>query len=94
MEALIVQNFIACPAPGFPTALAKRMGGMDDRLWYTADWDFWLKLAASGPLVYSGEPLAAFRIHPQSQTVRDSFDTDRLLSQMDGVVEQYFGEGF
>lgn len=89
IEALIVQNFIACPAPGFPTALAKRLGGMDETLWYTADWDFWLKLAASGRLVYSGWPLAAFRIHSMSQTIRDSWDPPRFLSQMDRVVERH-----
>lgn len=89
IEALIVQNFIACPAPTFPTDYAKRLGGLDENLWYTADWDLWLKLAASGPLVYSRDFLAAFRIHQQSQTIRGSFNPESLLSQMDLVVERY-----
>lgn len=89
IEALVVQNFIACPAPAFPTALARKLGGMDETLWYTADWDCWLKLAKSGSLVYSECPLAAFRIHPQSQTIRDTLNTGVLHSQMEQVVERH-----
>ena len=51
-------------------------GGLDETLWYTADWDLWLKLAAAGPTVYLPRPLAAFRVHPESQTATRSRSAD------------------
>ena len=51
-ERLIVQNFIAIPAPVFARDAALRDGGMDESLWYTADWDLWLRLGRIGTLRY------------------------------------------
>jgi hypothetical protein len=45
---------------------------LDSDLWYTADWDFWLKLASAGSTVYLARPLCGFRVHDQSQTARRS----------------------
>src|ERR1700678_3150389 len=49
-ERLLVQNFVAAPAPVFRKDAWLACGGLDESLWYTADWDIWLKLAASGPV--------------------------------------------
>ena len=65
---LIVQNFIAIPSPIFKREAACSAGLLDESLWYTADWKFWLALAKLGPWAYLPEPLAAFRIHLGSQT--------------------------
>ncbi len=86
---LLVQNFLSCPAPVFSTELARRVGGLDEALWYTADWDFWLKLAALTPLAYRREALAAFRIHGHSQTAKSSRGTVGFRQQMDVVVERH-----
>jgi GT2 family glycosyltransferase len=91
IERLLVQNFISMPAPLFSRAAAVRVGGLDEDLWYTADWDFWLKLAATGKTVYHPRPLAAFRIHPHSQTMRGSSDIDDFQSQQERVVARHFG---
>jgi glycosyltransferase involved in cell wall biosynthesis len=83
VERLLVQSFIAAPAPLFRREAATQVGGLDARLWYTADWDFWLALAANSPTVYLPRPLAAFRLHPQAQTVQRSGDRtlrDQLLA--------------
>ncbi len=89
LHALLVQNVMACPAPLFPVALARSIGGLDTTLWYTADWDFWLKLAAAGTVIYCGEALAEFRLHPQSQTSRRHVDAAELLRQMKTAVERH-----
>ena len=68
VERLLVQNFVATPAPIFRKDVALRVGGLDETLWYSADWDFWLKLAAEGPTIYLAEALSAYRIHNQSMT--------------------------
>lgn len=89
LATLLVQNFIACPAPIFRTSQARQLGGLDETLWYTADWDFWLRLASHGSVVYLKEPLAAFRLHQNSQTMTGSRDLNAFLRQMDEVVDRY-----
>ncbi|MGF1539125.1 MAG: glycosyltransferase [Pleurocapsa sp.] len=89
VERLLVQNFIAIPAPIFKRQVALNLGAMDEKLWYTADWDFWLKLAASGDTVYCPEPLAAFRVHPESQTIRRSSSVEDFYQQMRSVFEEH-----
>ncbi len=51
-ERLLVQNFVAAPAPVFRRDAWLSCGGLDENLWYTADWDIWLKLAACGSVYY------------------------------------------
>src|SRR5688572_1322151 len=46
---LLVQDFIPVLGTVFPRAVAIDAGSMDTGLWYTADWDLWLRLAARGP---------------------------------------------
>jgi glycosyltransferase involved in cell wall biosynthesis len=88
-ERLLVQNFIAVPAPLFDRQAALRVGGLDESLWYTADWDFWLKLANQGPAFYHGQPLAAFRVHAQSQTAQGIARADEMHLQMETVLRRH-----
>ncbi len=67
-ERLLIQNFVAMPAPIFRKEVALSVGGLDETLWYSADWDFWLKLALVGSTYYMPRPLSAYRIHHQSMT--------------------------
>lgn len=85
---LLIQNFIAIPSPMFKRKTALDLGGLDESLWYTADWDFWLKLGEK-KTVYHPRPLAAFRIHSHSQTVRRSFDINGFQRQMEIVLDRY-----
>jgi len=89
VERLLVQNFIAVPAPVFRREAALAAGGLDENLWFTADWDFWLKLAATGPVVHHPEPLSAFRIHPQSQTAVRTAWAEDLRGQLTAVLDRH-----
>ncbi len=89
LERLIVQNFLAVPAPLFRREKALEAGGMDESLWYTADWDLWLKLSTGGAVVHHPEPLAAFRIHPASQTARRSEGGEDLRRQLETVLRRH-----
>jgi glycosyltransferase involved in cell wall biosynthesis len=89
IERLLIQNFISIPAPIFKRELALAVGGMDDGLWYTADWDFWLKIGAMGKVLYYPIPLTAFRIHQHSQTVRRSLSIDDFKKQMETVLAKH-----
>jgi glycosyltransferase involved in cell wall biosynthesis len=89
VEKLLVQNFIAIPSPIFNRQTAIDLGGLNERLWYTADWDFWLKLASVGETYYLAQPLAAFRVHGDSQTIKRSSSVDEFRKQMRLVVDTY-----
>ena len=86
---LLVQNFISMPAPVFRRSLATALGGMDRGLWYTADWDLWLKIAGSGTTVYFPNPLTAFRIHPLSQTIRRG-NPEEIRRQLEAVFLRHW----
>jgi glycosyltransferase involved in cell wall biosynthesis len=89
IERLLVQNFIAMPAPLFPRDKALEVGGLNEALWYTADWDFWLKMAACGPIVYHPRALAAFRIHAHSQTAQGIARAAEMRRQIEAVLDKH-----
>src|SRR6267378_4475041 len=89
-ERLIVQNFIAIPAPAFRREAALALGGMDEALWYLADWDLWLRLGSQGAIRYLTSALAAFRVHPSSQTIVPKHLADRRC-QHQLVLERHAG---
>jgi len=86
---LVVQNFISAPAPVFRKQAWLDCGGMDEQLWYTGDWDVWLKLAASGPVIYHDQVTSAFRIHADSQTAIGSRDLADFTRQMQIVLDRH-----
>ena len=61
-ERLLVQNFIASPTPVFRRDAWMANDGLDESLWYTADWDLWLKLSAAGTVQYHPDVTSGFRI--------------------------------
>lgn len=89
LPRLLVQNFIAIPAPMFRIETARQVGGLDESLWYTADWDFWLKLSAVGRTVCLPQRLACFRVHPEAQTNRRSIDIADYRRQHEVVLERH-----
>ncbi|MBV1868973.1 MAG: glycosyltransferase [Marinosulfonomonas sp.] len=91
MRALIVQNSIALPAAMFRRASALKLGGLSEDLWYTADWDFWLKLVGAGSVAWMPRKLAAFRVHEHSQTVKGSRDMQDFAAQLAIPLERHLG---
>jgi hypothetical protein len=85
---LLVQNWIGIPTPLFRREDALTVGGLDETLWFTADWDLWLKLAARGRTRYVRSALACFRIHLHSQTARGG--PDEMVRQCRTVQERHF----
>lgn len=89
VERLLVQNFIAVPTPVFRRDAWLACGGLDLDLWYTADWDLWLKLAGRGPVHYHNTITAAFRIHGGSLTMTGSRDPAEFEAQMQVVFDRH-----
>ena len=86
---LLVQNFVAAPAPVFRKDAWMRCGGLDEQLWYTADWDIWLKLSAIGPVYYHDAVTIGFRIHGGSLTMTGSRDIADFARQMHTVLDRH-----
>lgn len=89
VERLLVQNFIAIPSSTFRRAAALEQGGLDEGLWFSADWDLWLRLGAAGPVRFLPETLAAFRIHPDSQTAARPAGAREWEQQLAPVLERH-----
>lgn len=86
---LPVQNFISVPAPLFRRDAYLAVGGLDPALWYTADWDLWIKLSRSGVVRYHCDVTTAFRVHGGSLTMTGSRSLDDFESQMRIVLDRH-----
>jgi len=91
LSRLLVQNFVSVPAPIIRRSAWLASGGMDDKLWYTADWDLWVKLAGAGTVVYHDEVTTAFRVHGSSLTVTGSRNAGEFEGQMQMVLDRHLG---
>ncbi len=89
IERLLVQNFIAIPSPVFRRSAAVDSGGLDEALWFSADWDLWLRLGALGPVWFIAEALSAFRVHPASQTAARKLQPNEWEEQLTTVLARH-----
>ena len=89
IERLVVQNFIGIPAPTIRRDAYLSIGGLDNALWYTADWDLYLKLAAIGSVYYHSTPLACFRVHKNSLTISGSRNNADFRNQHQVIVDRH-----
>jgi glycosyltransferase involved in cell wall biosynthesis len=88
-ERLLVQNFIGIPAPAIRRDAYLMVGGLDKALWYTADWDLYLKIGSIGNICYHSTPLACFRVHRNSLTVLGSRDIQDFRKQHTAIVDRH-----
>lgn len=86
---LIVQNTVAVPSPMIRRDAWLAVDGMDEALWYTADWDLYLKLALAGPVHVRRAATTAFRLHGSSLTMTGSRQPDAFRAQLDTVVDRH-----
>lgn len=89
LRRLLVQNTLAVPSVIFRRDDALDSGGLDEELWYTADWDLWLRLARLGDVAYLPEPLASFRLHSSSLTLTGSRDPAGFQRQLEIPLERH-----
>ncbi len=87
--ALLVQNTIAIPSPVIRRDAWLAVGGMDEPLWYTADWDLYLKLALHGPVHVRDAATTAFRLHGSSLTMTGSRSPADFRAQLESVLERH-----
>jgi glycosyltransferase involved in cell wall biosynthesis len=92
LPRLLVQDFIPVLGTVFPRDVAIDAGGLDTDLWYTADWDLWLRLAARGPTWHTARRLAAYRIHPETQTATRSANLAGFRHQLETVLKRHLDD--
>ena len=68
LERLILKNIIRTPSIIIRRDIYEEFGGYDLRLFHTADWEFWIRIAARYAIWYEVEPLALYRVHSGSDT--------------------------
>lgn len=81
----------SCVIPNLSAAMVRReffekQGGLSDRYFVLADWDFWLKTTLECDFYYLREPLNNFRQH--RTTIRASIKVKR---QVEEVFRMYYG---
>src|SRR5688572_1736877 len=90
VRRLLIQNFLCIGAPVFPLHGDGADLTLDEDLWYTADWDLWLRLAARGAVAFDTEPGVAFRVHAGSQTSTRTAASEEMFEQLERPFERHF----
>jgi glycosyltransferase involved in cell wall biosynthesis len=88
-ERLLIQNFIGIPTPTIRRDAYLTVGGLDESLWHTADWDLYLKIASTGNIYYHSRPLSCFRIHKDSLTMHMSKNINDFKHQHEIIVGRH-----
>jgi glycosyltransferase involved in cell wall biosynthesis len=78
LDVLALEQRIMTPSIVVRREAYERLGGFDNRLICTEDWEMWVRIASQYSIWYETEPLAAYRMHSNSNTgrhVRNGDDT-------------------
>lgn len=76
-EDLLRRNFITTDAAIIRRDALLKLGGFDETITGTEDWDLWLRLAGSSPVLYSRQPTFVYRLRANSLS-RDRQRMDRM----------------
>ncbi len=88
-DTLLVQNNIAIPSPVIRRDAWLACGGMDEALWYTADWDLYLKLMRLGQITVRESISTGFRVHRGSLTMKGRRDPAAFRDQFETVLRKH-----
>lgn len=89
VRALLVQNFLAIPAPLVKRESVVAVGGLDESLTFTADWKLWLSIAARHDLLVDSRPLVQFRAHGAWPPRLSGAARRRYREELQRVVESF-----
>ena len=70
LERLALEQRIMTPSIVVRRDVYERLGGFDSRLICSEDWEMWVRISAQYRIWYETEPLAAYRMHSDSNTGR------------------------
>jgi hypothetical protein len=78
---LFIKQRFAFVALAVRRSVYEELGGFRSEIPHCTDWDMWKRIALDHPIFYEPEPLACYRIHAKSDTIR-------LVTTGQNVVEQ------
>ena len=78
LERLALEQRIMTPSMVVRREVYERLGGFDDRLPCSEDWEMWVRIAAHYPIGYEPSTLAAYRMHADSNTGRNTHDAANM----------------
>ena len=67
-QILKIMNYVSQPSTFWRRDALTKVGFLDESLYYTMDYDYWLRLGNLYPLFVIDKPLAKFRIHTNSKS--------------------------
>lgn len=72
IETMLTHGFVSLgPGACIRRSVLELVGYRNPLLRYSADLDYWYRIALAGPIVHVPEPLATHRIHPTSMSISD-----------------------
>lgn len=79
----------SCVIPNLSAALISKelylkVGGLSDKYFIAADWDFWLKLTSHTDFLYIRKPLNNFRQH--ATTIRSSYKVSTQILEIHEII--------
>jgi glycosyltransferase involved in cell wall biosynthesis len=84
-------NFIGQPAAFFSRAAYDRVGGLNTKLNYYMDLEFWLRVAReNGKFKHVKKFLATYRFHPASKTILEHSVTERCMREAENILHRYW----
>jgi glycosyltransferase involved in cell wall biosynthesis len=70
VERICSSQRVQCPAAVVRRSTYQQVGGFDPALRWVIDWEMWVRVALSTPVVYVSEVLATYRMHAGAETGR------------------------
>lgn len=70
LERLVIFNYIMTPSIVVKRSVYEELGGFHLELFHSCDWDMWKRIATTYPVWYEPQPLACYRQHSNSDTLR------------------------
>ena len=78
LERLALEQRIMTPSIVVRRDVYEALGAFDARLVCAEDWEMWVRVAAHFPVWYEVEPLAAYRMHADSNTGRHTSSAEDI----------------
>jgi glycosyltransferase involved in cell wall biosynthesis len=93
LESLLYGDFVCPMALLLRREALESVGGFDESLSASVDWDLWIRLASSWRFAYRDRVLAWYRCHGENLTAVASSGLDRLIRDRLRVLEKFFASG-
>lgn len=92
-ELFVKRNLFAEPTNNMLRRSAMlRTGGFDEALWYTIDWDYWIRILNEGNAYYIDKPYSGFRISTSSATGSNLSGKEKILKDEQVFLKKYRNE--